>query len=432
MNNITMVYARWIALALALLVPGTAAGTEYRISPGDTVEIVVARIPELQRRVTVKLDGTIAFPFLGTLPVAGLTQAQLQVKVQAGLATKVFQRTTGGRDDNVAIDADEVTATIAEYRPIYVDGDVSKPGEYPYRPQMTIRQAVAVAGGYDLIHFRAANPVLEWAGIQSEYETLWMEFAKEQAHVARLKAELADRSEFDRTSLSELPLPRPTADEIANIEAAQLDTHVNDQRKQKEFLQRGVAQAREEIDVLSRQQRTEEQGAQADIEELQKMVELYGKGALPSPRVTDARRAVLLSSTRKLQTLAQLMQTKRQQDDMARQLERVDEQRRIELLHELQDATVRLAQIRAQLEGVADKLQYTAILKSRLANGAGYKPRISLIRNSDKTRQHQDANEDSELEPGDVIEISLRSAVLPEASATVMGHVHQRDPARRD
>ena len=52
-------------------------------------------------------------------------------------------------------------ATVAEYRPVYVNGDVSKPGEYPYRPTTTARQVVALAGGYDIMHIRMNNPYLE-------------------------------------------------------------------------------------------------------------------------------------------------------------------------------------------------------------------------------------------------------------------------------
>ena len=51
------------------------------------------------------------------------------------------------------------------------------------------------------------------------------------------------------------------------------------------------------------------------------------QGSLISPRVTDARRAVLLSSTRKLQTSAQLMDVKKQQDEFKRKLEKLDDQR---------------------------------------------------------------------------------------------------------
>ena len=73
------------------------------------------------------------------------------------------------------IDADEVTTVIAEYRPIYVNGDVSKPGEYPYRPSITARQLVAVAGGYDILRTRMNNPYLESADLRSEYGSLWTE-----------------------------------------------------------------------------------------------------------------------------------------------------------------------------------------------------------------------------------------------------------------
>src|ERR1700726_5003671 len=106
----------FIMLAAALLWPAIAAGSEYRVDVGDVIEISIARAPELQRRISIKLDGTISFPFLGTVPVAGLTQAQLQAKVQAGLAAKIFQqRTSSGRDSDVAIEPDEVTATVVEY-----------------------------------------------------------------------------------------------------------------------------------------------------------------------------------------------------------------------------------------------------------------------------------------------------------------------------
>jgi polysaccharide export outer membrane protein len=59
---------------------------------------------------------------------------------------------------------------------------------------------------------------------------------------------------------------------------------------------------------------------------------------LTSPRVTDARRAVLLSSTRTLQTAAQLMQLNRQQDETVRRLEQLDDERRIKFPGELQDS----------------------------------------------------------------------------------------------
>src|SRR3979490_3298338 len=101
--------ARTFLLAIVLLCSMTPAKAEYRLHVGDTIEISVARIPELKQRVPVQLDGTISFPLLGTLSVAGLSPAE----VQAMLA--VFrQRMSDGREDSLAIEPDEVAATIVE------------------------------------------------------------------------------------------------------------------------------------------------------------------------------------------------------------------------------------------------------------------------------------------------------------------------------
>ncbi len=102
------------------------------------LQISVARLPELNQRVPVQIDGTISFPLLVKISVAGLSPTDVQAKVQALLAVKAFrQRTADGADVSVTIEVDEVIATIAEYRPIYVNGDVSKSDELAFRPRLT-------------------------------------------------------------------------------------------------------------------------------------------------------------------------------------------------------------------------------------------------------------------------------------------------------
>ena len=129
---------------------------------------------------------------LGSLAVVGLSLSQVEAKVKATLASKVFRRRTAdGRETDVLIDRDEITATVAEYRPIYVNGDVARAGEHRYRPFMTARQAIALSGGYDVT--RVGGPttqLFESADLKGEYESLWADFAKEQARVWRIKSEL--------------------------------------------------------------------------------------------------------------------------------------------------------------------------------------------------------------------------------------------------
>jgi polysaccharide biosynthesis/export protein len=153
------------------------------------------------------------------------------------------------------------------------------------------------------------------------------------------------------------------------------------------------------------QSEQQKKGFQSDLEELQKASDLYGKGSITSPRVTDARRAVLLSSTRKLQTSAQLMQVKKQQDDLSRRLEKLDDQRRLELFRELQDTSAKLNQIREKLQSVGDEASVHC--DSSIAT--------AIIRKAKKGQERIVASEDTELQPGDAVEVTLRYQDGPDA-----------------
>lgn len=393
------------------------AEAEYRIDAGDTLEIAVAGMPDWRQRVEVQLDGSISYPLLGTLVVAGLSPSEARSKIQAILPTKVFRQSTpDGRERVVVLDADQVTANVVEYRPIYVNGDVSRPGVQAYRPLMTVRQAVALSGGYEIMRFRMNNPFLESSDFRSDYESLWTDFAKEQARIWRIRVELGEGDNLDQKVLQDVPLPASAISQITRLEAEQLKSRQEDYVREKEFFRRAIKQAEEHIWTLSEAMKHEEAGVQADMQDLQRVTELFGKGAVAITRITDARRAVLWSSTLKLQTTANWMSQKKQREEFSRQLERFQDQRRMDLLRELQDAGVRLGQIRAKLQTVGEKLQYTSLVKSQLVRGSGGKPQIAIIRKGENGRERLVAEEDFELEPGDVVEVALRTeqgVVLP-------------------
>jgi polysaccharide export outer membrane protein len=274
-----------------------------------------------------------------------------------------------------------------------------------------VRQAVALSGGYEIMRFRTNNnPFLESSDLRSEYESLWTEFAKEQAHVWRLRTELGTTDSPDQRILREAPIASSVLLQIANLEDEQLKSRQSDYDREKAFLQSAVKLTDTQIAVLSEQLQQEDQGVKEDTQDLQRITELLGKGSVTVPRLTDARRALLLSSTRKLQTTALLMLQRRQRQDSARQLERLDDQRKVTLLHELQDAGVKINQIRARLQAVAEKIQYTALVRSQFVRGSGEKPEIAVVRSGPTSRERFIAEEDTELQPGDVVEVALRVA----------------------
>jgi polysaccharide export outer membrane protein len=267
------------------------------------------------------------------------------------------------------------------------------------------------------MRIRMNNPYLESADLRSEYGSLWTELAKEQAHMWRIKTELGEAAQINPGALTDVPVVRSAISEIINAESEYLKTKQNDYQQEKAYLQRGVRQGDDEVRVLSDQQKKEEEGYKSDLEELQRATDLSAKGNSTNPRVTDARRAVLLSSTRKLQTSAQLLQVKKQQDEFARKLTKLDDQRRLDLLRELQDTSLRLNQIREKLQSVGEKLQYTAMVRSQLAGGAGSKPDIAIVRKGEKGPERIITSEDTELEPGDAVEVTLRYQDGPDAPA---------------
>ena len=131
-----MITLRKVALiALLLAVTAAMAQTDsYRLAPGDKVAISVFGEDDLSINVTLANDGILKYPFLGDIRVTGLTLPELERTIADGL-----------RGDYL-INPD-VTVSIQQYRPFYLNGEVNRPGSYEYQPGLTLERALALAGG---------------------------------------------------------------------------------------------------------------------------------------------------------------------------------------------------------------------------------------------------------------------------------------------
>lgn len=117
--------------------PGTAAYSpvEYSLAAGDRLKITVFGEDSLSSDYVVSSAGDLSFPLLGDLAVNGKTVTQLQ----ADIATQL--------GDGYLNDP-RVTVEVLNYRPFYILGEVERAGEYPFNDDLTVQQAVALAGGY--------------------------------------------------------------------------------------------------------------------------------------------------------------------------------------------------------------------------------------------------------------------------------------------
>jgi polysaccharide export outer membrane protein len=163
--RLRMMYALLIACAV---VPAIAAGqsnerpvdagfkernARYRLQPSDMLDVRFRFSPEFNEIVSVQPDGFISLQIAGEIKVQGLTVPEASAAIR--------QKCDGVLRDPV------ITIALKEFKkPVfYVGGNVSKPGSFDYRSDMTVTEAITVAGGFapgakdtDVFLFRRASP----------------------------------------------------------------------------------------------------------------------------------------------------------------------------------------------------------------------------------------------------------------------------------
>lgn len=116
--------------------PPASDPTSKTLGPGDVVEIRVRDSEDLSGPYEVADDGTIRFPPIGDVDVRGKNSSQIAVAIEAGLADGWL------RQPHVA-----VRVTERQNREVSVLGSVNTGGSYPFKPGLTLVQAISLAGG---------------------------------------------------------------------------------------------------------------------------------------------------------------------------------------------------------------------------------------------------------------------------------------------
>jgi len=143
-DMVTEVTRRMVAVGLLCLVlgvaPAWAAGPDYRIGIGDSVQVFVWGNPDLGATGVVRPDGKLSMPLVGDVFVQGMTTTELQRVVTTKLKEYV-------REPTVTIMMAGM-ASYAQDHKITVLGEVGAPKSIPYREGITIIDAIIDAGWF--------------------------------------------------------------------------------------------------------------------------------------------------------------------------------------------------------------------------------------------------------------------------------------------
>lgn len=150
-----------IVVAAAQMLGGCATGAhraaptvtevrEYRLGAGDGLRLIFYGEDKLNGEYSIGSDGRLALPLIGVLDAGGKTLPELQEAIRAAYARGGFLL-----DPKVAVE-------ILRYRPFFVLGEVNAPGQYPFIPGMTVRQAIATAKGYTYRAQQGTAMITRW------------------------------------------------------------------------------------------------------------------------------------------------------------------------------------------------------------------------------------------------------------------------------
>ena len=110
--------------------------TAPRTQSGDKIKLVVYGEDKMSGDYEIDANGLIQVPLLGAVRVGGMSKKEIESTISSRLrASQILLNPI-------------VTVDVASSRPIYVMGEVEKPGEYTYRNGLNVLSAVAVAGGF--------------------------------------------------------------------------------------------------------------------------------------------------------------------------------------------------------------------------------------------------------------------------------------------
>ncbi len=111
------------------------AAPGYTLDSGDKLRVVVFGQDGITNSYTVDAGGNISLPLVGIVPARGYGTQQLSQMIAERLKQGYV------REPHVSVE-------VEAYRPFFILGEVTNPGQYPYVANMTAETAIAIAGGF--------------------------------------------------------------------------------------------------------------------------------------------------------------------------------------------------------------------------------------------------------------------------------------------
>ncbi|MEP9399337.1 polysaccharide biosynthesis/export family protein [Mesorhizobium sp. KR2-14] len=405
------------ALAGALLLASAAAdlrsatAAEYLLGPQDKLRLkiyewrasrdVIFEWTALNDQFVVGANGSLFLPFIGEVRAEGVAPGDLAREI----GERLMRHMGLGRQPDVAVE-------VVQFRPFYIVGHVTQSGEFPYRPGMTVLQAVGIAGGLRTREESIARLEREVIAGRGEVSVLALTNISLQVRKARLEAEAKGED-----SITFPPaLSGRSADGTVKLMMEQEQAVFKARRQGRDTQLRSLAQLRDflekEIVTLQAQLAFSDKQIELVQKELRGVSTLVKEGLAAAPREMLLERTLAQIQSERLSTETSLLRARQEisrTEISALELRNHYDNEVAEALRETQGL---LNEIASKGDTAVQLLHESEISAPRLlasrAAAARAQPTYSIIRRSEggETRQIA-ATETTEVEPGDTIKVEM-------------------------
>ncbi|MDA5641150.1 MULTISPECIES: polysaccharide biosynthesis/export family protein [Agrobacterium] len=392
--------------------PAAADGTEYKVATGDVLTISVYGDPGLTGLFPVSADGTIGYPLLGNVNVIDQTVNEIGARISRDLASHVANRS--------------VAVAVKEYAPIFVVGDVQKPGKYEYRPGMIVLELFALGGG-----LRESNTQRDTSGIQliaaqQEYEDMSMQLLSQDIRRVRLEAELND-TEFEYKG-DEIGLVRDRAalEKIVASETSLFRLRLSAQQDEKTNLEVQRQNFIQEIDTLQKSNVMRSQQLELLDMDVNASKELVTRGAASESALRERKRELLSMNQQVLESTSFLARAQQNKSEVERRILELKSKRHNDAATELRETSLDIMRLKKKL---AFSLQSMAEIGSTARRVSSLEDMIQtkffIVRQVAGTYSEIAADEHTQVRAGDVVRVRLSvSGRDPVSAAVVTGSVN--------
>ncbi|MDQ0391440.1 polysaccharide biosynthesis/export family protein [Labrys monachus] len=387
---------------------------DYRLGAQDKVRIKVVDWQagekqlyewiELTGDYSVGADGAISLPLIGNVPARGKTPGELATAISDLVKTRA----------NLLIQP-STSVEVVQFRPIYVLGDVDKPGEYSYRPDLSVLQAVSIAGGFfrppDVANMRLGRDTIN---AQGDLDNANLDLRRMLARKARLEAEQAGA-----TTIAVPDALKGSPDGPALIAAEQ--TIMAARRDQLKAQLTAIAGLKDlytkEIASLDEKKTAEDQQLDNAMRELKSISGLVNQGLALSSRqfalqssVSDAQAAVVDNATQRIRAQQEMSKAEREGIDL-------QQSRKTEIEGSLRDTAAAIEQDAAKIATARGLIQEAiATGRSDATQQISAPPTYTIVRAADGHTSRLQADEGTAVQPGDVVRVTIPMP-LPGASS---------------